>query len=137
MRGLFSTQLLYCPAHGLPIWVAQGVGGSGTVSHGNSDGALLAGNRQVHRVRNAALPDLELSLWPEAFILQRDEQAVSAGSIQVVDLLGGGESVPGALNECDSAPAQAVDGELQLDHRSQLELVVGLVGAGMVGLIRE
>jgi hypothetical protein len=38
------------------------------------------------------------------------------------------------LDERDAPPAQAVYRELQFDQRSQLELVVHLVGAGMVGL---
>jgi hypothetical protein len=59
------------------------------IGDGDGDGALLAGDRQVQRVRRIALPYLILPLWPEPLLLERDEQPVRAGGVQVVDLLGG------------------------------------------------
>ena len=99
MDRLFAAQRLHSPAHGLQVRVPEGTGRGGSISHGNSNGAPLTLNRQIHRVRHAAFPDLKLPLRPEPLVLQRDEQAVSAGGIEIVDLLGGGESVPGAFDE--------------------------------------
>jgi hypothetical protein len=85
----------------------------GTITHGDSDNTLLTGDRQVHHVRGAAFPDLKLPLRPEALVFEGDKEAVSAGSIEIVDLLGSGEPVPRGLDEGDTSPAQAVDGKLQ------------------------
>jgi hypothetical protein len=52
-------------------------------------------------VDRAALPYLKLSLRPESLVFQGDEQTVSAGGIQIVDLLGGGETIPHSFDEQD------------------------------------
>ena len=95
---MLASQVLHRLAHSLGVWVAQGVDGGRAVAHGDGDGALLAGDRQVHRVRRSTLPDLELPLRPEPLLLERDEQPVGPRRVQVVDLLGGGEAIPRGLD---------------------------------------
>ena len=121
----------------LHVWTVESARWGRTFAHCDQHRPFPTGNRQVHHILHPALAHGILPLRLESRLLQGDKQPISTGSKEVIDLLRGYEAVPRRLNERDPPPAQAGDGPFPADQRAQLELIVEVVGAGVVGLLGQ